>query len=268
MEESADATGQTIEDFGNQWQQFQRNEGYYASEALLQDIFCGLYDSAALQGASVADIGSGSGRIVRMLLACGVKRVYAVEPSSAFKVLKENTKEFAEKITYINGRGEELPAELELDAVISLGVLHHIPDPDPVVRAAWNALRPGGKIVIWLYGKEGNRLYLFFAEPLRKITRILPKPLRTILTGLLYPPLLAYAYLCSVLRLPLWRYMRNHILQLDHYARFLTIYDQLNPAYAKYYTQKEARELLEKQNFKNVKLANRHGYSWTVIGEK
>jgi hypothetical protein len=48
----------------------------------------------------------------------------------------------------------------------------------------------------------------------------------------------------------------------------LIIYDQLNPAYAKYYTRPEAEKLLKDKKFVNVRIHHRHGYSWTVIGTK
>ena len=50
--------------------------------------------------------------------------------------------------------------------------------------------------------------------------------------------------------------------------RRLVIYDQLNPAYAKYYTRAEAEALLSQGGFADVKLYHRHGYSWTVSGVK
>jgi hypothetical protein len=28
-------------------------------------------------------------------------------------------------------------------------------------------LKPGGKFIVWLYGREGNRVYLFFIAPIR-----------------------------------------------------------------------------------------------------
>jgi hypothetical protein len=48
----------------------------------------------------------------------------------------------------------------------------------------------------------------------------------------------------------------------------LIIYDQLNPAYAKYYMKREAVKLLLDGGFINVRVHHRHGYSWTVIGTK
>ena len=60
---------QSIRDFGDQWTRFTRNEGYYASRELLRDIVEPLLPVAAVEGARTADIGSGTGRIVRMLSA-------------------------------------------------------------------------------------------------------------------------------------------------------------------------------------------------------
>ena len=50
--------------------------------------------------------------------------------------------------------------------------------------------------------------------------------------------------------------------------RFLVIYDQLKPAYAKYYTGAEAEALLRKAGFVDVRAHHRRGYSWTVIGTR
>jgi len=60
------------------------------------------------------------------------------------------------RITALNLSGDRLPVEPQCDLVVSIGVLHHIPDPDPVVAAAYRALVPGGRLLVWLYGREGN----------------------------------------------------------------------------------------------------------------
>ena len=73
--------------------------------------------------------------------------------------------------------------------ILSVGVLHHIPEPDPVVRAAYRALRPGGRLFVWLYAREGNGLYLAFAVPLRLLTKRLPDRLLDGLVRLLDLPL-------------------------------------------------------------------------------
>lgn len=268
MNGDAEATRQTIADFGEQWTRYTENDGYYASVELFKDICGPLLTTGDIAKARVGDIGSGTGRIVAMLLAAGASRVVAVEPSQAFEVLKANTAEWSERIDYINGRGEAIPAGADLDCIFSIGVLHHIADPAPVVRACYDALRPGGRLLVWLYGYEGNEAYLTFVQPLRRLTVKLPQPVLAAVSHLLNLCLGLYIPLCRVLPLPLHRYMTNVIGRFSWSKRFLVIYDQLNPAVAKYYRKVEAEALLADAGFQDVRLHHRHGYSWTVIGEK
>lgn len=263
-----DRTQTTIEDFGAQWTRYRENKDYYGSVALLQDIFGPLLPTENVTGRNVAEIGSGSGRIVLMLLRVGAAHVTAVEPSRAMDVLRVNTREFGPRVDYVHARGEEIPRNRNFDYVFSIGVLHHIPDPDPVVRAAFEALRPGGKMLIWLYGWEGNGAYLWWVVPLRKLTVRLPDRLLALLCHGLNVLLAGYIGLCRFLPLPMRAYMREHMSKMSWHARYLTLFDQLNPAEARYYRKSEAADLLKKAGFADIQLTHRHGYSWTVIGTK
>lgn len=263
-----DLRAETIRDFGEQWTEYRDNDGYYGSTTLFNDIAGPFAERIAVAGSRVANIGSGTGRIVNMLLSLGAAQVTAVEPSAAMSVLRRNTEAHRDRIVYVHGPGEELPLDPPLDAVVSFGVLHHIPDPTPVVRRVFRALRPGGTFLIWLYGHEGNELYLTLTEPLRKVTTRLPHRALDLLSQALCVPLAAYVAACGVLPLPMASYMQNHIKKLSPEVRKLTIYDQLNPAYAKYYRREEARTLLEESGFVDVELHHRHGYSWTVLGRR
>lgn len=261
-------TSRTISDFGEQWLHHRENPGYYGSAELLADLFGDLLTPSDLKDERVADIGSGTGRIVNMLLEAGAAHVVAVEPSAAFTVLQNNTEARKDRITYIPDRGEALSPNLDLDLVVSIGVLHHIPDPAPVVAAAFRALRPGGRMFVWLYGREGNQSYLRFAGALRMITRHLPHAALLALCSLLNAALGIYIFLCRYVPLPMRSYMRNVLARFPRSVRKLTIYDQLNPAYAKYYTRQEAESLLRSAGFVYVSSWHRHGYSWSVIGTK
>lgn len=263
-----DLKAKTIADFGEQWTAFRDNPGYYGSTELLSDLLGPLYSPDSIKDARVADIGSGTGRIVNMLLDAGAALVIAVEPSDAMEVLKQNTASRADRITYLRGSGETLPANLNLDLVVSIGVLHHVPNPDPIVRAAYDALAPGGFLVIWLYGHEGNEAYLRFAEPMRHLTTRLPHRLLVALSVMLGWGLDLYILLCRFIPLPMRDYMRNVVGKFPRKIRQLTIYDQLNPAYAKYYRRAEALDLLSRNDFIDVTAHHRHGYSWTVIGRR
>ena len=258
----------TIDDFGRQWTAFRDNSGFYGSTELFDDAFGALLARDAIRGARVADIGSGTGRIVAMLLALGAAEVVAVEPSEAFDVLKANTAGAAARIRYIHDTGDRLPPDADLDVVVTYGVLHHISDPQPVVDACFRALKPGGTMVAWLYGWEGNGAYLRVALPLRRLTTRLPHRSLDALSRVLTVALDAYVWIAKRLAVPLAGYMNNVIANLTREHRRLVIYDQLRPAYAHYYREHEARALLERSGFEHVRLHHRHGYSWTVIGTK
>jgi len=264
----SDHASKSIADFGEQWTHFRDNPGYYGSLELFRDLLEPFFTPSDFRGVSVADIGSGTGRIVRMLAAAGAQKIVAVEPSAAMEVLRANTGDIASSIEYVHTTGDRLTYEASLDFVTSIGVLHHVPDPAPVVSSMYAALRPGGHAIVWLYGREGNRLYLALARPLRAVTTRMPHSVLLLLCRMLDVPLLVYLGLCQRWRLPLWRYLRNHLGRLTPEIRRLTIYDQLNPRWAKYYTRSEARQLLEAAGFVDVRLHHRLGYSWLITGSR
>lgn len=259
---------QTISDYGVQWTRYTDNSGYYGSVALLRDIFGPLLATDDIKGLTVCDIGSGTGRVVNMLLDSGVGRVIAVEPSDAYDALKANTDSRKHRVTLIHDVGESLPPTGDIDLIVSFGVLDHITNPFPTVKAAYWALRPGGKMLIWVYGYEGNRLYLSLCVPIRCFTKRLPHGILEVLSKCLCSVAEIYGSACRFLRLPLRSYFINHFMKLSHDKQVLTVYDQLKPAYAKYYRKQEAMDILLAAGFTEVKAYHRHGYSWTIVGSK
>jgi SAM-dependent methyltransferase len=259
---------QTIDDFGDQWTRFTDNDGFYGSKELFEDMCGPLLAPDALRDLRVAEIGSGTGRIVQMMLACGAAHVVAVEPSEAFEVLRRNVAGFGERVECLHTTGDCLPSDHAFDLIVSIGVLHHIPDPEPTVEAAYRALRPGGRLLVWLYAREGNTLYLSLTRPLRAITTRLPHAVVHGLARLCAALLAPYVWLCARLPLPLGGYFAKVFAHMHRDKQALIIYDQLRPAYARYYGRDEAIALLTAARFQDVRAHHRHGYSWTVIGTR
>ena len=258
----------TISDFGEQWQEFQDNSGYYSSLKLFRDIVGPLLNTDDLSDKTVADVGSGTGRLVNMLAEAGAGHIVAIEPSSSFEILKRNTAKHHNRISYFNICGHELNFENHFDYIFSIGVLHHILNPFPCLRACYRSLKKGGRIIIWLYGSEGNTAYLLGYRSLCRITKLMRHSTLMCFCRLIYPLIMLYGKLTKQIRLPLRAYFINHYLLLDHHAQLLTLYDQLNPAYTKYYKKTEAVQLLKTIGFQDVGIYRRHGYSWTVIGTR
>ena len=264
----SDESPRTIDDFGEQWLRYRDNAGYYGSLALFRDMFEPLLQPEQLRGRRVADLGSGTGRIVGMLLEAGAAHVLAVEPSRAFEVLSANLAGEHGRVSLLHAPGDALPPSGDLDFVFAYGVLHHVEDPLPIAQAALAALKPGGRFAVWLYGREGNELYLALVRPLRALTVRLPHAALAALVRLLDALTVVYIATCRVLPMPMRAFMLGVMAKLPPDKRRLNIYDQLNPGYAKYYTREECLELMRRAGFGDVRLHHRRGYSWTVLGVK
>jgi SAM-dependent methyltransferase len=167
-------TSRTVDNFGDQRPRYTSNDGYYGSLDLLADVFGPLRSPRGFEvqessgdrewnGADRSYVVGGRSR------PCNGRRAFPRNER-----LKENTSSSAERITYLHCRGDELPADLPQDIVVSIGVLRHVPEPRPVVAAAYRILKPGGKIVVWLYGWEGKGAYLSVILPIRTVTSRLP----------------------------------------------------------------------------------------------
>jgi len=256
-------SSKTIADFGRQWTNYTENTGYYASVNVLDDLFGPLIDKESISGEIIADVGAGTGRFVKMFHELGAKHILALEPSSAIDILKENTRHL-ENIEYLQTTADCLPAD-NFNLIFCIGVLQFIPEPLRALKAMGRALSPNGRLFLWVYGQENNRVYLSLVRPMRLIAARLPHPCLAALSSLLLLPANLYSFLCRYISLPLAEYMRNYFTQLDQYSRKLVIYDQLNPRMARYYQKEELQKLLEESGFSDIQMHHRLGYSWSVL---
>lgn len=259
---------QTISDFTGQWQIFPDNGGYFVSNKLFEDSLAGILPLSFFQGKRVGDLGSGTGRIVRWLFEAGAAHVYAIEPAQSHETMKENTRAYAERITYINKPGDQIDIQGEMDAMVSLGVISYIPDLIPVFKATYNALKPGGKFFILAMSHEGNELYCSFVLPLRAMTTVIPDWALHFLSQALAIPASIYGMLAKILPVPMKTYFNSVYNKMDWHDRVMLIFDQLNPSYARYYHREELVSAFEKVGFKNLQVVHRYGYSWAICGEK
>jgi len=270
MENSNVLGEKTVRDFGVQWTHYTSNDGFYGSKELFADIVEPLLNVKEVQDANVAEIGSGSGRIALMLAQAGALNVTAMEPSDGYDVLVKtiNNSEWSDRIVTQKKLGAELDKSNVYDLIFSVGVLMHVPEPIPVLQAAYKALKPDGKLFIWIYSKEGIGTYLTFVRPLRAISSRLPHAILVPVIWLIYSALVVYRLLCKFLPLPLKDYVTKVLWKLSPEKRRLVIYDQLNPTFVKYYSEDELKELFKAGGFGDIKLHHRHGYSWSAIGTK
>ena len=257
----------SISDFGKQFKYHNKIDDYWGSLEMVKDIV-NPFDLNLVKNKIICELGVGSGRILKNLIKFSPKKIYAIDPSEAIHVAEKNNEGSEVEILFKKISGQMINFKEEFDYIFSLGVIHHIPEAEIVCKKIYESLKPKGKFIIWLYGKEGNELYLFIFNNLRKITSLMPDRLLNLFSIFLNLFLSVYIFFCKYLNLPLRDYMVNVLKKCSFEKRKYIIFDQLNPSYSKYYTREDVETLLIKSGFNKFKIVNRRQYSWTAIAEK
>jgi SAM-dependent methyltransferase len=150
------------------------------------------------------------------------------------------------------------------DIAFSIGVVHHLADTDAAVARLARAVKPGGLVLVWLYGRENNGWIVYLFDPLRRaLFSRLPPPL---VHALSWP---LSALLWCALRLgvqpgPYFRLVRG--FSFEHLRAI--VFDHMIPRIALYYTRAEAEALLRRAGLENVEAVWVNRMSWTVRGRK
>lgn len=168
----------TRKSFGYQWTAFGRMVCDFRDNFLNYIHPLGPEDFAGKLG---LDVGCGFGRHIFNAASLGAEMV-GVDLSRAIDVAAENTK-MLPKVHLIQADLYRLPLRREtFDFVYSLGVLHHLPDPQRGFNAVVPLAKPDGHVAVWLYSTS-RRFTNAVLEAVRFFTRSLPLPF---LRGLSY----------------------------------------------------------------------------------
>jgi SAM-dependent methyltransferase len=258
---------ESYKDFGKQFLVDSKVDEYFGSQDLLEDIVKP-FDLKKIKDKVIMEVGCGSGRILKNLLKYKPNKIIAVEPSTAIDIAKNNNIDEISKINFKNIKAEKIELHEEIDYCFSIGVIHHIPNVEIVINNIFKALKKNGEFVFWVYGYEGNELYLAIFNNLRRITRILPDSMLRGLCSILNLFCSFYIFLVKIFPLPLRNYMINGFQKLSWEKRNYVIFDQLNPSFSKYYKKNEVEKLMHNSGFSIIDIIHRHGYSWTIIAKK
>src|SRR5207245_663029 len=133
--------------------------------------------------------GAGTRPAFRLAAAFGAKQVTAPDPGPAVDAAAQNTADL-DNVHVVQGDLTRPPFRLEsVDLIYSIGLLHHLPEPEAGFRALSPLLVPGGRFVAWLYAREGNGWVLALVDPARRLTSRLPLRLVSGLAGVVTVPL-------------------------------------------------------------------------------
>jgi SAM-dependent methyltransferase len=227
-------------------------------------------------GKLVLDAGCGTGRHAYYAAKFGA-RVVAVDLSDAIDVARENTREFR-RVCTVQADLYSLPFPLEsFDFIYSIGVLHHLPDPEGAFRNLLRYLRPGGEIQIYLYWwperQPVKAALLSAVTAVRRITTRLSHPL---LYWLSYP-LAAVAYGGFVVPYRLLRAVPGagawaERLPMKQYAQYPFAvcvndqFDRFSAPIENRYTRAQVRGWLERAGLEEINVLPNWG--WLGTGRK
>ncbi len=135
------------------------SKAYFAAVAGEWDKIRGGYFSEAMRdaairkanlvsGAVAADVGTGTGFVLRGLLELAAELTGFDESEEMLAVAR---KQFAgyPQVEFRHAEGQHLPAkDSNFDAVFANMYLHHAPDPAAAIAEMARILKPGGKLVI------------------------------------------------------------------------------------------------------------------------
>lgn len=169
----------TARSFGYEWQAFSEMLPDYESNFRW---YFERFPSDAFAGKRILDAGCGTGRHTFHMARSGATEVVAMDFSQAIEVAAHNNRENP-NTHFVQADIYHPPFQPEtFDFVYSLGVLHHLPDPEKGFRVLLPLLRAGEYLNIYLYWNlEGEaawrRLALSAVTGVRRVTTRIPHAL-------------------------------------------------------------------------------------------
>lgn len=232
------------ESFALQWNRFKTNQidAVNGTRLSLKRFAETGWDLCDLKGRLVLEAGCGAGRFTRLLAEAGA-RLVTFDYSAAIDACFENNSRF-DNVVFLQCDIFDMPFRAGVfDYVFCHGVLQHTPDPKAAFLALARLVRPGGRISIDVYRKDGlirpwKSKYLW--RPLT--TRMRPKRLLALLewfvpkwlpvdTAIKRIPYLG-TYLGSIV--PCWNYFQTGLSPEQKVAwAIMDTFDALAPTYDK-----------------------------------
>lgn len=234
----------------------------------------GLFPFAELRDKEGFDLGCGVGRHARMV-APRVGRLHCIDPSpNGIAVAKLRMRESENVVFHVAGVDEMPLADGSQDFGYSMGVLHHIPDPQDGLNKCVAKLKPGAPFLLYLYYSFDNRPAWFRAvwklsDILRRAVIRLPfrwkKRVTDAIAILVYWPLSRFSRLLEKLgvrveHVPLSFYRRTPLnnLRVSSLDRFGT-----NLEFR--FSRAEMEEMMKKAGLEQIRFQQRPPY-WIALG--
>jgi SAM-dependent methyltransferase len=219
------------------------------------------------RGKRVLDAGCGGGHMlgyIKDVVAEGV----GVDLNTAHLVRRRYDK--FPHIRIYEGDAATWHAEDGFDIVYSIGVVHHTQDPEATVRNLMRLVKPGGKLVIWVYGLEGNFWTRLLVEAPKRLYGWMPRRLlwwaSLALTAAIYPVVYT-VYTLPLTGLPFYDYFRSW-RRLSFVRNCTNVFDKLNAPTTHFIKRTDIDRWFSGTPFPDVRVSDWCRLSWRICATK
>jgi len=219
--------------------------------------------SEAWQGVEFLDVGCGMGRNSYWAIKAGAVSGRAIDVD-ARSLSGANVNLAASPVEVAHESAYDISDENRFDIAFSIGVIHHLEEPGLALDRMARAVRPGGRVMMWVYGYENNEWIVRWFNPLRRLL-FARLPLSIVFFLSWFPTTLLWVLLHLG-----WGRLEYHDLLRDLSFRHLKaiVFDQMIPRIAHYYRRDEVESLMQTAGLEDITLVWVNEMSWSVVGTK
>ncbi|MBB54788.1 MAG: methyltransferase [Magnetovibrio sp.] len=211
---------------------------------------------------TILDVGCGAGRNSYWAMRYGASGGLAIDlDERSLERARLNLEAFPE-MEVRKQSIYDLEYSEKVDIAFGIGVIHHLEEPGKALARMVRATKPGGVVLIWVYGYENMELYVNFMNPIR--TYIFSKlPMKTVWWMAYMPAALLWGLLrLGFGRISYFRLIREFSFRHLHHI----IVDQMLPQIANYWRRDEVEALMNRAGLQNIELEWVNEMSWAAIG--
>ncbi len=254
-----------VKSFGEEWQKFQT----FSDEVIAETakIYFDVLDEQIINKNTYAlDVGCGTGRWSKYLTS-KVSFVEAIDPSNAI-FAADNLLTDVSNVRLAMASTDSIPFDDEtFDFVMSVGVLHHIPDTQKAMADCVNKVKRGGYFYCYLYHSLESlswfsKFLFFLSELLRKIVSKLPHKTKLIVCDILalvvYMPFIILGRLALFLglkkmasKMPLKFYFDKSFFMIRNDSL-----DKFGTSLENRFSKLELEELMKNCGLTNIKMSS------------
>lgn len=224
----------------------------------------------------ILDAGCGTGRHLDCVSRYGAKVAIGIDLGESIEVANRHHRQ-KNNVHVVQADIYHLPfPKQSFDYAYSIGVLHHLPQPESGFRAILEKIKNKGGISIWVYGREGNGL-LKLMDPIRKhfISKLPLKvvdALSLLIITPLYPIFKLYKVINESRLKPLSKILPQndffyYLSKLNFRICHCILFDQLLAPTAYYYKASEIMAWFKQAGIGTYKITARNKNSWRGYGE-